>query len=209
MQKARADPASYDVFAPFYDAFTVASDYDIWTDHVLALARGYGLAGNTLLDLACGTGNSFIPFLRAGFDVTGCDASAAMLGEAARKAPGARLVHADVRELARLGSFDLVTCFDDSLNYLIEELDLVSAFRSIAANLHRDGLAMFDLNTLLAYRTTFATDSVSARGDVVFAWRGMSRSDVPPGCRADASIEVFAPRSRGKWRWAWTLVTRS
>ena len=87
-----------------------------------------------------------------------------MLAEAARKAPAAKLVQADIRELPMLGRFDLVTCFDDSLNHLSEERDLASAFGSIAANLLA-GAAMFDLNTLLAYRTTFAADSVSAHGD--------------------------------------------
>src|SRR5215207_78729 len=197
MPESTPDSATYDRFAPFYDAFTSGSDYDAWTRHVLALADEYGLAGRKLLDLACGTGNSFVPFLRAGFEVTGCDGSAAMLAEAARKAPAAKLVHADVRELPTLDRFHLVTCFDDSLNYLSEERDLASAFGSIAANLHRKGLAMFDLNTLLAYRTTFATDSVSERDGVIFAWRGAARADAEPACRADASIEVFAPRERG------------
>lgn len=197
MPSAGGEATPYDAFAPFYDAFTFASDYEIWTKHVLSLARECGLGGNKLLDLACGTGNSFIPFLRAGFEVTGCDASAAMLAEAARKAPRANLIHADVRGLPTLDRFHLVTCFDDSLNYLSEERDLASAFRSIAANLHGEGLAMFDLNTLLTYRTTFATDRVSTHDGLIFAWRGASQSDAPPGCRADASIDVFAPRGRG------------
>jgi SAM-dependent methyltransferase len=197
MPESTPDSATYDRFAPFYDAFTAGSDYDAWTGHVLALADEYGLVGRKLLDLACGTGNSFVPFLGAGFEVTGCDASAAMLAEAARKAPAAQLVHADVRGLPTLDRFHLVTCFDDSLNYLSEEPDLASAFGSMAANLHREGLAMFDLNTLLAYRTTFAVDTVSAHDDVIFAWRGGSRGDAPPGCRAEASIEIFAPREGG------------
>ena len=195
MPDANAEATSYDLFAPFYDAFTVGSDYDVWTGHVLGLASDYGFSGNKLLDLACGTGNSFIPFLRTGFEVTGCDASPAMLAEARRKAPEVSLICADVRELPTLGRFDLVTCFDDSFNYLIEERDLASAFRSMAANLHHEGLAIFDLNTLLAYRTTFAADSVSDHDGVIFAWRGMSSGDAAPGCRADAAIEVFAPQN--------------
>lgn len=188
---------SYDAFAPYYDAFTAASDYDAWTKHVLALADRLGLSGRTLLDLACGTGKSFVPFLRSDFRVTGCDISAAMLAKAARKAPDATLVHADVRGLASLDRFHLVTCFDDSFNYLSEEPDLASALGSIAANLHRDGIAMFDLNTLLAYRTTFAVDRVSTHEGTFFAWRGGSDRDAQPGCRAQARIEVFAPQESG------------
>ena len=191
--------SEYDAFAPFYDGFTARSDYEAWTRHVLELAERLGLRGRTLLDLACGTGKSFIPFLRRGFAITGCDVSGAMLAEAERKAPGAALVHADIRELGSIGRFDLVTCFDDSLNYLIEERDLGRALASAAANLDPHGLALFDLNTLLTYRTTFAQDSVSVRDGTVYAWRGESASEAPAGCRAAATIEVFAPRDGNRY----------
>jgi SAM-dependent methyltransferase len=187
----------YDAFAPWYDSFTAASDYEAWTGHVLELAGRLGLRGRTLLDLACGTGNSFLPFLERGFSVTGCDVSRAMLAEAGRKAPAATLVQADVRELGSIGSFHLVTCFDDSLNYLLEEDDLARALDSVAANLREGGLALFDLNTLHAYRTTFARDSVAERDGALFAWRGESAGDAPPGCLAAAAIEVFAAREEG------------
>jgi SAM-dependent methyltransferase len=187
----------YDAFAPFYDAFTADSDYDVWTEHVLELARRLGLRGSSLLDLACGTGKSFLPFLERGFDVTAADVSRAMLAEAARKAPGVRLVHADVRELGSIGRFDLVTCFDDSLNYLPGERDLARALKSIGVNLSATGIALFDLNTMLVYRTIFARDSVSIRDGTVFAWKGESASDAMPGCHAAARIDVFSPRASG------------
>lgn len=187
----------YDAFAPFYDAFTAASNYEKWTGHVLELARRLGLRGTTLLDLACGTGKSFLPFVERGFEVTGCDASDAMLAEAARKAPAVTLVRADVRELPRVGRFDLVTCFDDSLNYLLEERCLARALEAIARNLSPTGIGLFDLNTLLAYRTTFACDSVTVRDETVFAWQGESSSDAAPGSRANAVIDIFSPRSDG------------
>jgi SAM-dependent methyltransferase len=194
---APSTASEYDAFAPFYDSFTAASDYETWTGHVLELAERLGLRGGSLLDLACGTGKSFVPFLRRGFAVTGCDVSPGMLAEARRKAPGAALVQADVRELGSIGRFDLVTCFDDSLNYLLGEGDLGAALHSAAANLEPHGLFLFDLNTLLAYRTTFACDSVAERDGALFAWRGESGSDAGPGCLAAATVEVFAPREEG------------
>jgi SAM-dependent methyltransferase len=202
MATAAGTPVSdYDAFAPHYDAFTSYSDYERWTDGVLEHARTHGLRGQSLLDVACGTGNSFLPFLRRGFDVVGCDSSGAMLAEAARKAPRARLVLADMRELPPLGAFDLVTCFDDSLNYLTSERDLADALMSIAANLGAGGLALFDLNSLQAYRTTFARDDVrDGAGGRVFAWRGETPANVQPGGAASARIEVFVPVPGGMYR---------
>jgi SAM-dependent methyltransferase len=189
--------SEYDAFAPYYDAFTAASDYEAWARETLELARAHGLGGGRVLDLACGTGKSFAPFLERGFDVTGCDSSSAMLAEAARRAPGVRLVHADLRALPPLGRFDLVTCFDDSLNYLLSEKELAAAFAGIEASLDDGGLAMFDLNSLLAYRTTFACDSVSEDGARVYAWRGSADPNSRPGCVAEARVDVFAPAGAG------------
>jgi SAM-dependent methyltransferase len=184
----------YDAFAPYYDDFTAGSDYEAWTRNVLELTRGLGFGGTTLLDLACGTGKSFVPFLRRGFRVTGCDVSEAMLAEAARKAPDATLVRADLRELGTIARFDVVTCFDDSLNYLQSERDLALALRAIASNLAPGGVALFDLNTLQAYRTTFARDSVIDRDGTIFVWRGESTADAARGSTAAATIDIFSPR---------------
>jgi SAM-dependent methyltransferase len=198
MTTAPAPPTDgYEEFARFYDAFTSGSDYEMWTSQMLGLARRHGLAGTRLLDVACGTGKSFLPFLQRGFDVTGCDASPAMLAEAARKAPGVPLVEADMRTLPRLGSFDLVTCFDDSLNHLLDEDGLASAFASLAENLDPAGLLLFDLNTLLAFRTTFAVDSVLVHDTATFLTRGNSSADAPPGCLATVDVDVVWAREDG------------
>ena len=189
--------AAYDAFAPYYDAFTSASDYEAWGRETLDHARRHGLRGDRLLDLACGTGMSFMPFLARGFSVTACDFSRAMLAEAARRAPAARLVHADIRALPDLGRFDLVTSFDDALNYLLSDDELDAAFQGMARSLAPGGVAIFDLNSLLAYRTTFASYDVTTHGDVVFAWQGGCSPGADPGCEAVAELDVFEPADDG------------
>ena len=192
MQPA-ADPAerTYEAFAPFYDRFTAGSDYEAWTTHVEELLLAHAPRGRRLLDAACGTGKSLLPFLERGYQVVGCDISAAMLELARAKAPHVELHRADLRTLPALDRFDVVTCFDDSLNYLRSASDLGAAFESVTRNLARGGLFVFDLNTLLAYRTTFASDQVSGDPELRFTWRGRCSSKAPPGCLAEASIEVF------------------
>ena len=106
--------------APFYDELTREHDYD--GVDLAPRAHGaltYGVRGTRLLDAACGTGKSFMPFLERGYAVTGCDISPEMLAVASAKAPEAELFAADVRELGRVGEFDLITCLDDAVNYLI------------------------------------------------------------------------------------------
>lgn len=192
--------ASYASFAPFYDRFTADHDYEAWTGHLEAAAIAHGLAGKRLLDVACGTGKSFIPFLGRGYEVTACDISGEMLVEARGKAPEATLERWDMRELPTLGRFDLVTCLDDSLNYLLEVDELEAALRGLARNLAPGGVCLFDLNTLPAYRKDFASDEVSTVDGVVFLWHGEADPDLAPGSVAQASIEVFEPSSEPLYR---------
>ena len=83
------DPAAeaYKGLAPFYDELTRAHDYDAWTFHLERRARRSACAGSRLLDVACGTGKSFLPLLERGYRVTGCDISPEMLDQARAKAP--------------------------------------------------------------------------------------------------------------------------
>src|SRR5438445_9097917 len=100
------------------------------------LARRHGLRGSRLLDVACGTGKSLEPFVRRGFTAVGCDLSTPMLDVAAAKlGPPVRLERHDLRELPRLGAFDLVCCLDDALNYLLPSDELGAALAGLAANL--------------------------------------------------------------------------
>jgi SAM-dependent methyltransferase len=197
--EASADPTAcaYDAFAPFYDSFTAGSDYEAWTQSVEPVLRTYVPAGRRLLDLACGTGESLLPFHRRGYEVTGCDISAAMLDRARAKAPSLPLLRLDVRELPGLGPFDVLTCFDDSLNYIGSSGELEAAFRSARRNLAPGGIFLFDLNTLAAYRSTFSRDSVTDRDGLTFVWRGGGAEDAAPGCTAEATIDVLRPAASG------------
>src|SRR3954453_10255266 len=195
--------AAYDALAPSYDLLTDGYDYDRWIGELLRWAREHGLRGRRALDVACGTGKSFVPLLEAGFDVVGCDESHGMLAVAAGKVPDPRALHRnDMRALPTLGSFDLVTCIDDAINHLLTEDEVRDALASMARNLAPGGLLVFDVNTLSTYRTSFASCDVIEAGDHVFAWRGRGDADAQPGCTAELQIDVFgpAPDDEALWR---------
>jgi SAM-dependent methyltransferase len=206
MQALPSHPAeAYGRLAPYYDELTREHDYDAWTRHLEAVATRFGVRGRALLDAACGTGKSFLPFLERGYAVTACDVSAEMVALAAAKAPEADLFVADIRALGRVGGFDLITCLDDSLNYLVEDGDLGAALGSLGANLAREGVLVFDLNTLFTYRTTFACD-VTLDGEGVFlVWRGGCGGAEQPGCLAELTVEAFAEAGDGLYE---RVITR-
>jgi SAM-dependent methyltransferase len=191
---------AYDAMAPSYDAFTAHHRYDEWTATLEQLAREAGLEGHRLLDVACGTGKSFLPFLERGYDVTACDLSPRMAAIAAGKAAGrARVSVHDVRTLPRLGEFDLVCFLDDALNYLHERDEVRAALAAIAANLAPGGVLVFDTNTLLTYRTFFATMTVVQGVGEVLVWDGQTPAGLPAGGLARATLEMLRAHDDGTW----------
>ena len=186
---------TYRRLAPFYDELTREHDYDGWTRHLEHTALTYGVRGRRLLDAACGTGKSFMPFLERGYAVTGCDISPEMLAVASAKAPEVELFAADVRELGHVGEFDLITCLDDAVNYLTGDGDLDRAFGSFERNLAGDGVLVFDLNTVSAYRTTWARDATLESPELFLAWRGRTDGGFEPGGIAELIVEAFSETS--------------
>jgi SAM-dependent methyltransferase len=187
----RAAEVAYEAIAPVYDEFTAHHDYELWLGNLLPKAEARGLTGRRLLDVACGTGKSFIPLLERGWEVTACDISAAMV-ELARAKVGerAKLSVADMRELPVYGEFDLVLCLDDAVNYLGDVGELERALAGMRRNLAPTGLLMFDANTLQSYRTFFAEEVVVERDGLRLLWHGHSSPEAEPRSVIEASFEV-------------------
>jgi predicted TPR repeat methyltransferase len=182
---------TYEAMAPVYDDFTAHYDYEGWLTDLLEILEADGLTGRRLLDVACGTGKSFLPMLPRGWEVTGCDLSPAMLALAEEKAgDSVELSVADMRELPRFGEFDLVWALDDAINYLLSPGELEEAFRGMRDNLAATGLLLFDVNELLVYRTFYAETSVIERDGKRFVWRGLAPEDVAAGSVCESRLEV-------------------
>jgi SAM-dependent methyltransferase len=192
--------AAYDAFAKHYDAFTAHHDYEAWTTTIEQLARRHGLSGTRFLDVACGTGKSLQPFVRRGYTAAGCDLSQPMLDVAAAKlGPTVRLERHDLRELPRLGAFDLVCCLDDALNYLVTDDELGAALSGLAANLAPDGVLVFDVNSLRSYRTFFASLTVVASPDCVLVWDGQASPAIGAGELAPSLLQMLERGTEGAW----------
>jgi SAM-dependent methyltransferase len=182
---------AYEAIAPFYDDFTAHHDYELWLGNLMPELKRLGLEGKRLLDVACGTGKSFIPLLERGWQVTASDVSPAMV-ELAREKVGdtVELSFADMRELPDFGEFDLVWCLDDAVNYLLSGEELEQALLGMRRNLRPDGLLMFDVNAMVAYRTFFAEEVTIERPGHRLVWKGRADADARPGSIAEASFEV-------------------
>lgn len=141
----------YDSFAEAYDQIMCSVDYDGWADYVEMLLKKHAKRPVTfsVIDLACGTGNSTLPFARRGYDTVGIDISEKMLKRARDKAEHqslpARFYQQDLRKLELPWEFDLALLFQDGLNYILSEAELYEVFHDVYSILKSHGLFIFDL----------------------------------------------------------------
>ena len=99
--------------------------------------------GNTLLDVACGTG-LHLKHLKDDFSCTGVDISKAMLKIARKNAKGVTFKEADMKTL-RLGKqYDVITCLLSSIGYVKTAASLEKTIRNFSKHLKKGGLALIE-----------------------------------------------------------------
>jgi SAM-dependent methyltransferase len=190
---------AYDALAPAYDTLTAAYAYEPWLAALEQLAKRHGLSGRRVLDVACGTGKSFLPLLRRGYEVTACDLSPEMLARARTKVGDDAALHvADIRALPVFGAFDLVTCLDDVLNHLLEPAEVLSALRGMAGNLAPKGLLIFDVNCFSTYRASAGREWTAEEDGMLVLWRTGEAMECPGQLGPEVMIDVFTSRG-GLW----------
>nr|WP_249316913.1 class I SAM-dependent methyltransferase [Bacillus sp. FJAT-50079] len=157
--------------------------YEQWLQHVLMQKDRYHVQGNRLLELACGTGELAILLAKEGFAVTGVDLSDEMLSVARDKADHAsvelNLFQQNMCELNGLGTFDLITIFCDSLNYLETPEQTKQTFLRVHEHLHEDGLFLFDVHTPFQMESVYENETFAlVEEDVAYIWNCFPGEDL-------------------------------
>ena len=123
--------------------------------HLPRALKKYKLSPKKVLDLGCGDGRFAVILARKGMEVTGVDASVEMLKYAREKARKAKvrinLIHQKMQNLSMKGRFDLVTCWFESLNYLLSKKELLKTFANVSRLLDEKGLFIFDILTIYGF----------------------------------------------------------
>ena len=227
----------YDGYAPVYDAIGQGRYSATMAARSLGWLAERGAVARRVLDLACGTGEAALVFAAAGCQVAGVDRSAQMLAIARGKARDAgypiELVQGDIRELrsidhrspttdhrrrsrpvsrrpsvvGRQSSFDLVTCFADSLNYLTEDGDLDRVFAGAAGALRPGGYLICDINAAAEYASWDERDVVTHDGGDILVYNRLSYD--PAARLASGRIVWFAREIERWWRGEETHVERA
>ena len=174
-------PESFGPVTPFYDALMAGVPYRTWVDYLARLWKRHGLAPQSVLDLACGTGTVSRLLARRGYSVTGVDLSAGMLAVARERTQTEHLTIGFLEQDAAaldLGDarFDAVVCLFDSLNYILDAGRVQAAFGRVFAHLRPGGAFIFDVNTEYALAEGMFNQSCT-RKDEPLHYRWRSRYD--------------------------------
>ena len=165
---------AYGSFAMVYDLFMDHVDYDGWSDYLRKLLRRYGVEDGLILELGGGTGSMTERLAEAGFDMIGVDCSGEMLEIAQEKKCESGLdilyLEQDMREFELYGTVRAVVSVCDSLNYILEDEELVKVFRLVNNYLDPGGIFLFDLNTIDKYRKIGDTTIAENREEGSFIW---------------------------------------
>lgn len=182
---------SYDGFARVYDTFMDNVPYQEWSAYLQKILTEFGImAGkkhsaptddlleqekHEILDIGCGTGTLTELLAKAGYDMIGIDSSGEMLEIAMEKKEKSGLdilyLCQDMRELELYGTVGAAVSVCDTLNYLLQEEDVIRTFSLVDNYLYPGGIFIFDFNTVYKYSEVIGDVTIAEnRDDCSFIW---------------------------------------
>ncbi|MCM1048674.1 MAG: class I SAM-dependent methyltransferase [Clostridiales bacterium] len=180
---------AYTDFAEVYDIFMDETPYGEWCEFIVSLLQKYGVDNtqdsaasgalkqerNTILDLGCGTGALTELLAAKGYDMIGIDNSQEMLQIAMEKKQRSGYdilyLQQDMREFELYGTVGAVISVCDSINYILDENELLAVFRLVDNYLYPRGLFIFDFNTVYKYEVVIGDATIAEnRENCSFIW---------------------------------------
>lgn len=139
-----ANDKGYSLSAAVYDLIYEWKDYareaNLLRWIIAAKKRN---AGNTLLDVACGTGKHLAE-LKCDFNVEGMDLSEELLAVAKQRLPEVTLHHGDMTDFSLGKQFDVITCLFSAIGHVLTAENLNKTLRCMSAHLVKGGVAIIE-----------------------------------------------------------------
>lgn len=166
---------AYNNFAKVYDELMDEIPYEQWFIFLCDKLKEYEVIDGLVLDLGCGTGTMTEKFATAGFDMIGVDVSIEMLNQALEKKDKSEsdilYLCQDMRSFELFGTVKAAYSICDSVNYLLEDQDILKMLRLVNNYLDPDGIFIFDFNTEYKYEHIIGNQVIAEnREDCSFIW---------------------------------------
>jgi len=175
-----------DVFCRVYNEFGWNYYPEAFGAELLEWIGSRGLAVETALDLACGTGVLCRVLHDRGIRSRGMDLSEGMIAIAREADPSIPYDVADMTTYRPAQQFDLVTCTGDALNHIPELSSLEKIFENVYAYTAPGGYFIFDL-----LNEREVSDSVPFEMDFTETTRVWFRMTRPAADKVTLTIRVF------------------
>ena len=193
---------AYSGFAKVYDLFMDNIPYEEWTDYVKELFAEEGVKDGILLDLGCGTGSVTELLAKSGFDMIGIDNSEEMLEIAMEKRAESGLdilyLLQDMREFELYGTVKGVVSICDSMNYILDDEDLLDVFKLVHNYLDNEGIFIFDMKTMHEYANVMADNTFAEdREESSFIWENYYDEEEEIN---QYDLSIFVKEEDGRYR---------
>ncbi len=189
----------YSELVRIYDHVMRHVDYRQWANYIQSIFTRFEVTPKDVLELACGTGALACILDDRGYRMTGIDRSASMIAVARQKAQDARrTIRFQVGDMVRFpisGSFDAVLCLYDSVNYVMEERDILAMMNRLRTSINAGGLLVFDICTEANSRKYFH-NQVDREGNGDFSY--VRRCEYVPETRVQINEFQFIFNRNGK-----------
>lgn len=193
--------SAYQSFARVYDMFMDNIPYDEWCSYLEGLLKEYEIYDGLVLELGCGTGSMTELLAQRGYDMIGVDNAEDMLEIAFEKKAETNsntlYLLQDMREFELYGTVKAIVSVCDSMNYILEEDDLLDVFRLVNNYLDPGGIFIFDLNTMWKYEQVGDATIAENREDGSFIWENYYDEEE---CINEYDLTLFIPEKDGLFR---------
>lgn len=183
----------FDAVAEFYQhSMDLSCDYEGWASYVIDRIKKYA-AGNSGVDVACGSGQFTRALKKAGFNVCGVDISEEMLvaaqKESAKNGLFIQYIKGDVTKLKLPRKVDFITAINDAFNCLNGE-NMVKGFGRLNACLNKGGVLLFDVSSEYKLKNVIANNTFfEDEEDYSYIWTNKLFSD-----RVEMELTAFLKR---------------
>ncbi len=172
----------YDDFAYIYDELMNDFDYENWFGYIKRIFAKYDKKPEDILEMACGTGSLSYYIAKEGYKLTCFDLSEEMLSIAynkLKKFKKVKILRQDMRSFNINKKFDSVISICDSINYILDEEDLLKTFTNVYNHLNKDGIFIFDINSSYKLKEVIGNNTfVEDRGNIFYTWQNYFQDQV-------------------------------
>jgi len=160
----------YKSLSKYYDLLHNKRNYEDEALFFMNLINKYKKSkGNSLLDVACGTG-THISYFKNKFRVEGIDLSKELIKMAREKNKDIKFKVGDMRKLTDRKQYDAITVLFSSIAYLRNEEEIIKTLRNFHKILNSGGIILIEtvflkdsLKDVKAHVREYSDDSVSIR----------------------------------------------